>query len=235
MDMYQNFAAFYETIFPTEEKTVRTLASVFRKKLRLLDVGCGTGGYARALGTRGFTVVGIDSDGEMIAVANRLNRTETVTFWPESLQRFDETEAFDGAYCIGNVLPHLDTLQSVLEGLKRIAKALRPGSKLVIQILNYDRIVDQHVTSLPTITSKDGVEFHRSYRFEGDRIRFKTALKTPEKTMEGAVMLTPIRSGQLVAFLEEAGFSKIVLQEGFGGKVFSKDSSFSLVATAIKA
>jgi hypothetical protein len=91
-------------------------------------------------------------------------------------------------YCIGNVLPHLEGPKAILEALKRVAAGLRPQGKRLLQIINYDRILDQRIPGLPTITAEGGYEFRREYLFEGKKIRFHTVLKSPERVSANSVM-----------------------------------------------
>ncbi|RYU08815.1 class I SAM-dependent methyltransferase [Nocardioides iriomotensis] len=99
---------------------------------RILDAGCGTGRVGIRLAELGHTVVGVDVDASMLAVARR---EAPLLAWHEGdLAHLPEPVAADAPYdavvLAGNVVPLLaeDTLPAVLPGLARL---LRPGGLLV--------------------------------------------------------------------------------------------------------
>jgi SAM-dependent methyltransferase len=107
--------------------------------MRVLDVGCGPGRHAHALGRRGVEVVGVDISGRFIALA----REATPPGCPVTFERADaralrfEAE-FDavislcqGAFGLsdGDGVRPLDPDRSVLDGM---ARALRPGGRLAV-------------------------------------------------------------------------------------------------------
>jgi glycine/sarcosine N-methyltransferase len=126
---------------------------------RLLDLGCGTGEHSRFLAANGFEVVGIDSSPAMLAKATEPPIPPNVVFLPGDIADVVNLVAgeFDGAICLGNTLPHLTdrpALERLVAGLRVL---LRRGAPLVLQVLNYDRILDQRQRFLPlTFRHDDG-------------------------------------------------------------------------------
>jgi SAM-dependent methyltransferase len=106
---------------------------------RVLDVGCGPGRHAHALGRRGFDVVGVDISERFIALA----REHAPAGAAVRFERADARElAFDsefdavislcqGAFGLsgGAGVEPLDPDRAVLEGM---ARALRPGGRLAL-------------------------------------------------------------------------------------------------------
>ena len=107
---------------------------------RVLDVGCGPGRHAHALGVRGFEVVGVDISERFISLA----RDDTPPDAPVTFERADARAlAFDsefdavislcqGAFGLsggGPMAAPLDPDRAVLEGM---ARALRPGGRLAL-------------------------------------------------------------------------------------------------------
>ena len=108
---------------------------------RILDVGCGPGRHALALGRRGFSVVGVDISERFVALAREATP-------PDVAVRFERGDAralafdaeFDavislcqGAFGLsaggGSGAVPLDPDRAVLEGM---AGALRPGGRLAL-------------------------------------------------------------------------------------------------------
>jgi SAM-dependent methyltransferase len=99
---------------------------------RILDAGCGTGRVATRLAELGHSVVGVDVDPSMLAVARR--EAPALAWHEGDLAHLPEAVTADAPYdavvMAGNVVPLLaeDTLPAVLTGL---AGLLRPGGLLV--------------------------------------------------------------------------------------------------------
>lgn len=102
-------------------------------RLRLLDLGCGTGASTAALldAAPGAEVVAVDASADMLAVARRKNWPPRVSFVHSRLETLGEAGVvgpFDGifaAYLVSN-LPDAEI------GLRRILSLLRPGAPLAV-------------------------------------------------------------------------------------------------------
>jgi SAM-dependent methyltransferase len=119
----------------------------------VLDLGCGTGEHARFLAERRYRAVGIDSSAAQIEKA-REYEAESGSYGPcfiegDMLDLPNLTrERFGAAMCLGNVFPYMkdDELEPRLRAL---AQALLPGGRLLVQLLNYARIIERGVRHLP--------------------------------------------------------------------------------------
>jgi len=108
---------------------------------RILDVGCGPGRHAHALGRRGFEVVGVDIAERFVALAREATPARSaVTFHRADARALPFAAEFDavislcqGAFGLsaGGDGPAggLDPDRAVLDGM---AKALRPGGRLAL-------------------------------------------------------------------------------------------------------
>ncbi len=115
---------------------------------RVLDAGCGTGRVAIELARRGFAVVGVDADADMLAVARR---KQPELAWVHA-DLADLTGAvdlgFDLAVLAGNVMIFL-AADSEGRVLQQLGAGLNPGGLLIagfslrpgrIQLDEYDRL-----------------------------------------------------------------------------------------------
>jgi SAM-dependent methyltransferase len=112
--------------------------------MRLLDVTCGPGLYAIDLAKQGCSVIGFDFGPASIAHARQLAEKEGLaercTFVEQDILQADfgqnEFEAVLFIYGQLAVFPR-DQAQILLE---KIARALRPGGRLCVELLNQDRL-----------------------------------------------------------------------------------------------
>lgn len=114
---------------------------------QLLDVGCGYGRHAMELAARGFHVVGLDLSLPLLVrggeEANR--RGLAINFVHGDMRELDFDNQFDGAYCLFSTFGYFDD-ETNKKTAANIARALKPGGRLVLEILNRDYIV----ADLPT-------------------------------------------------------------------------------------
>ena len=95
---------------------------------RVLDAGCGTGRIAVHLAGRGYSVVGVDVDDGMLAVARA--EAPGLDWRPADLATFDLGESFDLVLLAGNIVPLVEpgTLPAVAA---RLAAHVATGARVV--------------------------------------------------------------------------------------------------------
>jgi len=119
----------------------------------LIDLGCGTGEHCRFLAQKGVRAVGLDRSSAQIEKAREFEGAFGPR-GPEFLEGEIEqlsaltSERFGAALCLGNVLPYLED-EALARSLKALAKRLLPGAFLIVQLLNYQRIFEQGIRTLP--------------------------------------------------------------------------------------
>ena len=111
---------------------------------RLLDVTCGPGLYAVELARRGCEVVGVDFGPAAIAHARDLARSQGVsdrcTFIESDARDMDFGQAeFDAALFIYGQLAVFKR-EEAQDLLTRVAQALKPGDKLVVELLDQNKV-----------------------------------------------------------------------------------------------
>jgi glycine/sarcosine N-methyltransferase len=243
MTFYEEIAPYYEQIFPLQKSQVEFVKSVFSKQgeIKLLEVGCGIGLLSFALADPLIKITAFDLDDGMLKEA--ISSIKKLSISAESLKflllnmldigsRFKKV-TFDGVLCFGNTLVHLQSKENVLSFFNQTKKVLKPGGSFLFQLLNYDRLLEKRISSLPLIDN-DNITFERYYFYPPNvaTIDFKTTLtiKKNHQSIEHTIPLFPLRKMDIESMLSQAGFSYSI----FGSYLkepFTSDSD-SLVVQA---
>lgn len=243
MKFYKELSKVYDIVFPKDEQTLKFLLKELRGNSKVIDLACGTGTYSLALALKGHRIDAVDLGEEMIKLA-RVKAGLYANFVVGDMTRIKDIfpgERYDFAYCIGNSIVHLKNKEKIQEFIKDIYDVLGEDGKLIVQIVNYDRIIKQDIKSLPTINSPEkGIKFIRNYNLDEDKekIEFKTELVVKrddkEEIYENSVDLIALKKEELEDMFVKAGFKGIKVYGGFSEEEFNNES-FALVIKGIKA
>ncbi|HAP43050.1 MAG: hypothetical protein A2004_06240 [Spirochaetes bacterium GWC1_61_12] len=122
-----------------------------------------------------------------------------------------ETAAYDLITCLGNTLPHLRDSIQVADFCVRAARALRPGGRLLLQLMNYDRLVGQPSFAFPDIET-DRVVFSRRYTSitnQAADFHIRLLDKATGAGQAASSRLYPIRRSTLASSLAATGFHTV--------------------------
>ena len=123
----------------TAQGIVRLLReSGLSKEARVLDVGCGSGLLARRLLDAEFVVKGIDASPAMIDLARSYASGadfRVVRLPTNSSDRGAMLPETDAIVSTGHVLNYLDSREDIARTLGELARALRPGGVIAIDLM----------------------------------------------------------------------------------------------------
>lgn len=218
MAFYESIAPWYDYIFPyspAHKKFIEAELDGLAGK-HIVDVGCGTGNLSLKLAESGAFVMGIDLDDQMLLMArSKAALVPQVTFSKLNMLQVNELApagSQDAVVCLGNTLVHLQRPGEMLSFFNQAGRLLKPGGKLLVQIINYDYVLDEGLDGLPAIDN-EAVRFERVYEFreQDELINFKTTLtiKESDHVIRNSVPLFPLRRELLSHLLDEAGFNHI--------------------------
>jgi len=229
---YTSISKYYSEIFPynpMQLQFVKSRVGDLNAK-QILDIGCATGELAFQMSAEEAYVIGIDLNKDLLDQALRKRGAASNPVFQLGnmleLENDFNAEQFDTVLCFGNTLVHLESKEMIAQMLKGVSQVLKPGGKLLLQILNYDYILGEQLAELPLIET-DNIKFLRRYRFDKNspKIRFYTELylKKENQTVVNETSLLALKSNELVDLLRDAGFQDIALfsnfkQDAFGGK-----------------
>ena len=227
---YSSVAGYFDEIFPLNPKQLDFIAAELGSldDVYFLDIGCSTGKLANELCRRGALGVGIDLNEDMIREARHRYSSASLNFRKLDMLQIDRAfpdHYFDAVICFGNTLVHLNSGTEVRKFLTHTSTLLKPGGKLLLQILNYDYILDRQISELPLIETGH-VRFTRKYLLPEtgqSKILFRTVLtdKLSLETLENEIFLLPIRKKELEKMLLMAGFGPSSFYAGFAREPYS--------------
>ncbi len=192
---------------------------------RALDAGCGTGFHSILLARAGAEVTGIDLSADMVRRAgeNASRAGVTIRFFqsalPESggLVRPAGGGAYDAVFCLGNTLAHMSDDGALDATLENFRGGLRPGGTLIVQLLNYEKILAARKETLNTRKVGE-TTFERKYAYGEDHITFTVSMTGPERSRTGSVTLRPLTRPLLLDALRRSGFRDV---RSYGSLLFA--------------
>lgn len=225
MSFYQSIADYYDFIFPSNQSQIDFVKETIPdpKNKSVLDIGCGTGNLDIALAKFFKTVAAIDSEESMVEKAKRKTGSSesNLQFLQMNMLEIEtkfKKRMFDTIICFGNTLVHLESQEEIGYFIRQAINVLKPGGKILLQVINYDRILNKHIVGLPTIENEH-IIFVRDYHYKADhnKILFKTLLtdKKNKQEIRNNIPLYPIRKVEISNLLEKANFSNIQFYSNF--------------------
>lgn len=216
----------------------------------VLDLGPGTGEHTAFFADQGARAVGLDASESMVEAAREHEAAGRGRFLLGDIRNADVVLAdeprFGMAICVGNVLPHLTGEDDLVRLFGAVRRMLLPGGRLLIQLLNYDRILGQGIRHLP-LNFREGengeeIVFLRlmTPSPDGRILFFPTTLsldpgRDEPVSVSGSkrVELRAWTSEALQSALEAAGFTVVLKGDMMGGE-FDPQSSNDLIALATR-
>jgi SAM-dependent methyltransferase len=203
----------------------------------VLDVACGYGRHAIELVQRGISVTGLDLSLPLLirAADEAQRRALSVNFVHADMREMAFERQFDGAYSMLTSFGYFDE-ETNLRVAERIARALKPGARFLLDIVNRDYVV----ADLPVRVWWEGTgcvvleevdfNFHTSRILTHRSIVFEDGRQIEQEISVRAYSLHEI--GRL---LRQAGFRVIDVSGGLAmrGQFFGS-SSRSLLVVAEK-
>lgn len=236
---YESIAKVYDYIFPKNRKQLEFVESI--KKIsseeKILDIGCATGNLTELLGEKTRNIVGIDLDKELLKEAKY--KHPNLNFENMNMLKINEKfeeNSFDRVVSFGNTLVHLDSREEVEEFFQKVYKTLKFNGLFIVQIINYNRIIEKNIKNLPTIDNEK-VKFVRDYEYDKSigKVDFITELTRKEANLniKNNIKLLALTKVEIQKFLGETGFRNIEFYGDFERRELS-DNSEALIFVAQK-
>lgn len=259
-EFYDELSEDYADMIGFTEK-IKNLERIFEKIIadynisKCLDAGCGIGFHSIILSNLGVDVTGIDISPAMIEkarkLANDLNSKAKFEVLDFSQIKEKYKEEFDLVLCLGNTLPHLLSEKDLLVALRNFYNALKNGGVLIIQILNYDKIIEneERIISVRETPTKIFVRFYdfeptiigspslKVFEIRRDFLKFNILIVDKQKNYSHKLITTrikPIKSDELRKKVNMVGFKKVEIFGNLERCEFDLKNSQNIVVFANK-
>ncbi len=174
MSVFDELALAYDRTIDWESRLGREMPFILAsiptgKRLRILDIACGSGRHAVALAKQGHEVHAFDSSKTMIKFAAELATLESVHVLFDVADMVDLEERYSGPFdliiCLGNSLALLPSFIQFQQTVSAAASMLTQGGVLIFQVLNFEAVEEQGIRFMPmragTLHSGQSVTFSR--------------------------------------------------------------------------
>ncbi len=199
----------------------------------ILDVGCGLGLHAVELTVRGYLVVGLDLSLPMVtrAAEEAQYRGLKINFLHADIRQIEFEGAFDAVICMGTTFGFFDD-ESNRDVLSRLHGALKPGGKLLLDVVNRDFAIRSQ-PNLVWFQGDDCVCMEESeFNFSTSRLHVKrTVMQEDGRQSDSEYSIRLYSLHELNALLRQEGFrvQEVSGQEATRGIFFGMNAPRVLI------
>ena len=237
----RNFGGLYPQIYALDHLTAGQVDGVERMLglapgTRILDVCCGYGRHALELGRRGYRhVVGVDVSRPLLARARRAARAEglRVTFRQADMRRLPFRRSFDVALNLFTSFGYIADEAEDQAALRAMARALRPGGRLLMDLLNREWLVRHFQPRYRETTALGVVSNHLTFDLETGRLRNVRRFRKDGRPRSLAIEFRVYTLAEMVRMLREAGLAFQRAYGNFAGAAYGMDT-FRMIIVASK-
>ena len=224
---YTRFSAVYDQIFPLISVKKDFIEAFIASKESLLDIGCATGELVKLAQGHNLRAAGFDLDEKMITIA--LNKNLHV--WQMDMVHLNTvSEKFDAITCVGNTLAHLESLEALDAFFKDTKALLTDSGQLLIQVVNYHKILKQGINQLPTLYNHNKrISLERRYEGNDSKLHFKNILTISKIQYHSSVELYPFSPQQIREAASKYKFKIINEYGSYQGDGFNPTDSFQYI------
>ena len=181
----------------------------------VLDLGCGHGRIAIELAKRGAEVTGLDRSPAFLDLARKdaAAANVPVTFVEGDMRDLPWRETFDAVVIWFTTFGYFDDDENE-QVLREVAKALRPGGRLLIEQIHRNALLRQGMPNNYVVQRGDDLMVDLvNYDVLGDRTRTERVMLRDGRVHRTAFSIRLYGFAELARLLQAVGFREI---DGFG-------------------
>lgn len=197
---------------------------------KILDIPCGHGRHSNLLAQKGYDITAIDIQEEFIELAKKEN--SSVKFCIQDMRKIDYDEEFDAVINIFTSLGYFNESENVLV-IKKMAKALKRGGKLLIDTVNREWIMNHtgEIDQAWMLYPEDNLTFLANNTFDV----FTSRMHSQQLIVENGVRHNQEQDIRLYTFtelkliLEIHGMQVLDVFGNFKGEDYTVDSTNMII------
>jgi len=240
--MYKKFAKYYDLL--SEDKNykeeLKLLTNFFsRAKIdikEVLEIGCGTGNFLHLLEKKGFSVVGLDLNKEMLKIAGK--KLTKGNLLQGDMKNFNFKKKFDAILCLYNTIHYNLNYNELKKTLKNYYRHLKKGSMLIFDMGFNEERFNEKIVDVKKFQHKDDTLIYFSKPLKkGNKgvlkmayILFKNNKINFEKEDHKIGIFSTFKVKKI---LENMNFS-VDLKDGYTNNNWNKDSKNIVLLVCIK-
>jgi len=220
---YTGFSDIYDVaIHPSMDFLEFFLFFIGHRRLKVLELGCGTGKHTIRLGCEGHELTGLDRSPEMLKKAKKKAKSEKLKIsWIEgNIEDFDGREEFDVVVSC-DVLYHFLELNGLKLAFGAAFKSLKPGGQFLFQM--YTEKYFENVSRELPYGGRAGKNFFiwENKAFD-DKLEITVSVFSPSKNglfelNEVVVLEKAYSKKEIKSALKETGFTGIKISSAKAG------------------
>jgi SAM-dependent methyltransferase len=182
---------------------------------RVVDVACGAGRHARALGALDVRVIGVDLSRDLLAAATGVARVRA------DMRALPFLGAFDAATSFFTSFGYFDDRGNE-QAMASIAGALRPGGMFLLDFMNA-AAVEAHLVP-ESREEREGRTYNVRRRIDDDRVVKDVVIEEEGLTLSYSESVRLYNHHELVRLLRGAGLLVVASYGAFDGRDFTTDA-----------
>ena len=145
--IFSKYADYYDLLYKNKsykretnyiEKIINKYAG---KKLKILELGCGSGGHALELKKKGHAITALDTSKKMIEIANKKNLNNDITFIQKDLKKFISKKKFDVIILLFHVVNFLKQKKELKKLSTNSYKNLKKNGIIIFDFINLNGVI----------------------------------------------------------------------------------------------
>jgi len=243
-EFYNAFAGQYDSMIDFEKALPRRktlISGLIEDQFKTAaDLGCGSGIDSISLANLGLKVVAYDPSEEMLNLARMKaieSGTNNIKFSGYSIHKIPEEyfEKFDFITSLGNTLSNISN-EEITPSVKNIFNLAKSGARIVVQVVNYERLIQQEERIL-NITNTEDLTFVRFYDYFDEFVNFNILSFNTKNPLQRTLITTKVYNHKalfLKSLFQLAGFQRVEVYGDLNKSPFNEISSKDIVVIAEK-
>lgn len=194
---------------------------------KIIDIGCGTGFFARALAEKGAVLTGLDNSADMIKTATTFKTPAAITYLVGSADNLKLLK--NATYDAALIVLALQNMEHLAKVFNEAARVLKPGGTIYL-VLNHPTFRIPKASSWEW-TPDQSTQFRRVDKYLSES-KQKIVMHPGESSAYTLSFHRPLQT--YIKLLGKAGFGVINLEEWISNRIGPNGKTFAALEQARK-